>query len=166
MNKKCIDIQMAVLASDGEFSPDIEQHCSQCPECRAAMEDWNLLRTAGMEKLEVPVSADFNIIQAARDKANVFHRHRVHVRRLIGYTAAAASVAIACLVAVLENNAEIRQQKYIAGWDWNSFEKSAFELNTAAEYSSVHMTVGNNSNEDLENFVKSEFKPEPSLDSL
>lgn len=137
MKKNCSRIQAEILASDGFLSQMVEQHCAKCENCRSLKQKW--LRLRGLEPAaEIPLKNDFAVIRAAQ-KLAASRKRQVLIRRILGYTAAAASSLAAVYTVIF--GGEIAENVFNRYWNWDSFEERIFVLDTAAEVSLQDITV-------------------------
>ncbi|MFA7184379.1 MAG: hypothetical protein WC082_05775, partial [Victivallales bacterium] len=79
-------------------------------------------------------------------------KRQVMIRRVLGYTAAAAS-GIAALYTVIFGG-EMPRNVFYRYWNWDSFEEKLFVLDTAAEVSLLDITVRN---DPLNQFIEKEI---------
>ncbi|QSH41560.1 hypothetical protein P0136_07390 [Lentisphaerota bacterium ZTH] len=159
MKDKCNKIQEEILSSGSEFSQRVRTHCKTCSECRNFLEDWRLLASTELPLTDPPLSKDFEILKHARERSKSIRR-RVTLRRLIGYTAAAASMAAAFIVTCSEYNSVKAEKKYLQQWSWNNFESQVFKLDTEVEISRQMLTMSNNNDNALQSYVNNEINLE------
>jgi predicted anti-sigma-YlaC factor YlaD len=150
MKDDCSRMQAQILASDGFFSRALEEHCAKCENCRGLKQNW--LELSSMEpEVEVPLKNDFAVIRAAQ-KLAAGRKRQVLIRRILGYTAAAAS-GIAAIYTVIFGS-EITENVFHRYWKWDSFEEKLFVLDTATEVSLLDITV---KNDPVNQFIEKEI---------
>lgn len=150
MKDDCSRIQAEILASDGFFSQTVEQHCKKCKDCRNMKQKW--LDLSGLESAaEVPLKNDFAVIRAAQ-KLTSNRKRQVLIRRILGYTAAAASSMAAVYTVIF--GGDIADNVLHRYWHWDSFEERLFVIDTATEVSLLDITV---KNDPLSQFIEEEI---------
>jgi hypothetical protein len=141
MKRECKNYLEAILA-DGEERRDARAHCGKCPECASLASDWKRMRNAAIPVSETPLSLDFAVLAAAGDALRKRTRRRVTIRRIVYYGAAAACVALACLVTIFPPaNPEKARREVAKHWDWSRFDKELFETAAAIEISGHCMSI-------------------------
>jgi hypothetical protein len=146
MKKECKKYIEKALADNENRRTAFRTHCGECPECASLASDWTKLSNIAIPSAEVPLSLDFAILAAADKAAHTRSRRRVAIRRIIYYGAAAACVALACLVTIFPPsqrrvNAENRRMEIVKSWDWSKFDKEVFETDAAIEISKNLMSI-------------------------
>ncbi|MFA6716194.1 MAG: hypothetical protein WCS27_12505 [Victivallaceae bacterium] len=150
MKNNCSQTQAEILSSNGVFSRAVEEHCAECENCRLLKQDWTLFCRPETAP-EVPLKNDFAVIRTAQKLAKS-RKRQVMIRRVLGYTAAAAS-GIAALYTVIFGG-EMPRNVFYRYWNWDSFEEKLFVLDTAAEVSLLDITVRN---DPLNQFIEKEI---------
>jgi hypothetical protein len=147
MKKECINYLETAFADDENQRSAFMAHCKECSECASLASDWARLRNIAIPASEVPIALDFAILSMACNAASVRSRRKVTVRRIIYYGAAAACLAIACLVTVFPPSSEKRMStkdikiEIVKSWDWSKFDKEVFETDASIEISKNLMSV-------------------------
>ncbi|MCP3968280.1 MAG: hypothetical protein GY750_15785 [Lentisphaerae bacterium] len=159
MNKDCNKIIEEILSSNGDCSQAVHEHCRDCSECRTLLEDWQKMYNAKLPLQAPPLSADFNILKQSRERGKSIRLNKT-IRRLVGYTAAAASLAAAFIVTCSEYNSVRLENKYLNQWSWSSFENQVFTLDTEVEFSKELLTISNTNDDALQQYVNNEINLE------
>ncbi|MHB9138416.1 MAG: hypothetical protein ACYC4Q_03320 [Victivallaceae bacterium] len=154
MRKECKKYIERALADNENRRTAFRTHCGDCPECASLATDWTKLRHTAIPSGEVPLSLDFAILAAAGKAANARARRRIAIRRIIYYGAAAACVALACLVTIFPPdgkriNMENRRVEIVKSWDWSKFDKEVFETDAAIEISKNLMSISGKPDEQV-----------------
>lgn len=136
MKSECKNYIEKILNDSAEQRDAFRAHCGECPECASLASDWERLRNAAIPVSQVPLSLDFAVIAAADSALKRRVHHKVTLRRIIYYGAAAASVALACLVTIFPPDNTAKNHRVIAkNLDWSKFDKELFETAAAIEIS-------------------------------
>lgn len=140
MKSECKNYIEAILADNPEQCA--VAHCGDCTECASLASDWQRMRNTIIPAGEVPLSLDFAVLAAA-DSALKRRMHRkITIRRIIYYGAAAACVALACLITIFPpNNSSWGHGEIVKKWDWSKFDKELFEMAAAIEVTSYCISI-------------------------
>ncbi len=142
MKNECKNYIEKTLGDSAEQRDAFRTHCGECPECASLASDWKRMRHAAIPAGAVPLALDFAVLAAADRALRQRARRRVNLRRMIYYGAAAASVALACLVTIFPPDNTARNHKAAArNWDWSKFDKELFETAAAIEISSQCISI-------------------------
>ncbi|MFA6102534.1 MAG: hypothetical protein WCV67_03980 [Victivallaceae bacterium] len=162
MKDACKNYIETILADNEEQRAAFRAHCGECPECAALASDWKRLRKARIPVEEVPLSLDFAVLAAAGNALRErLRRRRVALRRIIYYGAAAACVALACLVTIFPPADQARGHREIAkSWDWSKFDKELFETAAAIEISNHCISISGTPDAPAPNLPVIEEEPE------
>lgn len=155
MKNKCSQVQREILASNGIFRQAVDEHCAECESCRNLKQDWYLFGNITPEQ-EIPLSNDFAVRRAAQ-KLAAGRKREVIVRRILGYTAAAASGFAALYTIIFGQMPNTANEVYRKAWNWDSFEEKVFILDTATAVSRQDIAIGSARNKTLNEFIEAEI---------
>ena len=136
MKSECKNYIEKILDDNTKQRDAFRAHCGECPECASLASDWKRMRNAAIPVSQVPLSLDFAVLAAAGSALKKRMHRKVTLRRIIYYGAAAASVALACLVTIFPPDSTAKNHRVIAkNLDWSKFDKELFETAAAIEIS-------------------------------
>ena len=142
MKNECKNYIEAILADKEEQRAAFRTHCGECPECASLASDWERLRNTAIPVGEIPLTLDFAVLAAADRALRERARRRVTIHRIIYYGAAAACVALACLVTIFPPDSPAQNHREIVkNWDWSKFDKELFETAAAIEISNHCISI-------------------------
>ena len=133
----------AILASDGDFSINIQKHIQRCDNCAALAESWNGLRNVKIETDEVPPSLDFTVRSAARKHQSC--NKWMLPKWFYGISSVACAIMFAWLIVYSH---QYESQRQYTTWDNSRNDQALFMLDSEIEFNQAFVNISPESNVD------------------
>ncbi len=135
-NNPCTEMVEAILASDGNFSVELQTHIKQCDNCAALAASWDGLRNAKPIAAEVPPSLDFVVRNAAR-KAQARNKWMLP-KWFYAISSAACAIMFAWLIV---HSHQYESQRRYTTWTNSNNDQTMLILNSEVELNKVFTSI-------------------------